>query len=243
LQIVWKLIIFVLAGLNPKVWHSVFAAERFFSSDTAGFSIMGTIVSGDPFKSVVLVKMKSGQVEAYKLEGIINSYRLISIDKKYVVVTDGKERLQVWQDRFASEGKNQQFTRIPGDPAPKGGQFREPGFERNDPGAGDITVKMTTAYRDKLVKQDLQNILMQATALPHFQDGGIIGFALSQIDPDSIFAKGGFIDSDIITAVNGIPLNSIPGAIKLLNSLREAPSIDVEVLRNNQKRSLNLSIK
>jgi general secretion pathway protein C len=101
---------------------------------------------------------------------------------------------------------------------------------------------MTASYRDKMIKQDLQKILMQATALPHFQDGAIVGFSLTQIDQDSIFAKGGFVDSDIITSVNGIPMNSIPGAIKLLNSLREAPSIDVEVLRDGAKRNVQLKV-
>lgn len=243
MQIFPKLLIFLAALLFSKLSSLIFAAERFLPSNEAGFSIMGTIVSADPYKSVVLIKLKTGQVDAFKLESMINSYRLISIDKRYVVVTDGRERLQVWLDRFASEGRSKRVVRTPGQPAPKGGRFQEPGFERNDPGAGQISVQMTGAYRDKLIKQDLQNILMQATALPHFQDGSIIGFSLTQIDADSIFAKGGFVDQDIITAVNGVPLNSIPGAIKLLNSLRESPSIDVEILRNNQKRNLNMRIQ
>jgi type II secretion system protein C len=229
-------ILFVIASFFAQ------AAERFLPSEEAGFAIMGTIVSQDPAKSVVLIKHKSGKVNAYKLESLIDAWRLISIDKKYVVVTDGKERLQVWQDKFASEGKNQQYTHVPGTPAPKGGKFKEDGFERNDPGSGDISVKMTGNYRDKLIKQDLQKILMQATALPHYQDGAIVGFSLTQIDQDSVFAKGGFQDSDIISSVNNIPLNSIPGAIKLLNSLREAPSIEIEVMRDGVKRNIQLKV-
>lgn len=236
----WKLLI--LVQLWMVIASLAFAAERFLSSDDAGFAIMGTIVSQDPSKSVVLVKQKSGRVNAYKLEGKIDNWLLISIDQKYVVVTDGKERLQVWQDKFASEGKRQQVARVPGAAAPRGGNYREDGFERNDPGSGDIKVKMTASYRDKMIKQDLQKILMQATALPHYQDGMIVGFSLTQIDQDSIFAKGGFVDSDVITSVNGIPMNSIPGAIKLLNSLREAPSIDVEVLREGAKRNVQLKV-
>jgi type II secretion system protein C len=232
----------ILAQLLLALTSFALAAERFLSSEDAGFAIMGTIVSGDPAKSVVLVKHKSGKVNAYKLETKIDNWLLISIDQKYVVVTDGKERLQVWQDKFASEGKRQQVARVPGAAAPRGGNFREDGFERNDPGSGEIKVKMTSAYRDKMIKQDLQKILMQATALPHYQDGAIVGFSLSQIDQDSIFAKGGFVDSDVITSVNGIPMNSIPGAIKLLNSLREAPSIDVEVLRDGGKRNVQLKV-
>ncbi|MEZ4741781.1 MAG: hypothetical protein R3B45_04935 [Bdellovibrionota bacterium] len=64
----------------------------------------------------------------------------------------------------------------------------------------------------------MAKILMQATAQPYMKDGVVKGFQLSQIDPDSIFDKGGFRDLDVVTAINGIELNSAAGAISLLKS-------------------------
>jgi len=79
---------------------------------------------------------------------------------------------------------------------------------------------MTEAYRDNLIGNELQKILMQATALPYFEEEKIVGFQLTQIDKDSIFSKGGFENNDVITNVNGLELNSISGAVKLLKSLK-----------------------
>ena len=104
---------------------------------------------------------------------------------------------------------------------------------------------MTEAYRDNIVKNQLQDILMQATALPYYErrkERLLAGFQLSQIDNDSVFAKGGFQDKDVITSVNGIELNSISGAIKLLRSLKQEGSINVEMMRDGTKRDMTISV-
>jgi type II secretory pathway component PulC len=140
-------------------------------------------------------------------------------------------------DKFSGEFRRNTSSGSTANINPEG-KYKEDGFERD---AGKVT--MTSAYRDKIVNQDLSTILMQATAEPHMQNGMIVGFKLSQIDSDSIFAKGGFRDEDVITSLNGQKLNNVAGAIALLRSLKDSPNIEVEVLRGGTTSSMSIGVQ
>jgi type II secretion system protein C len=205
------------------------------ASDTIGISIIGTIVQQDHTKNVVLVKeLVSGKVQAYRSgHAIMEKFRIIEIENQFIVVLKENKKTKVFQDKFAGSG-----AAIAGNGG-KGASdnYSEDGFERK---GGKVA--MTAMYRDKIVKEDMAKIMMQVTAQPYMRNGQIKGFQLSQLDVGSIFEKGGFHENDIITAINGIQLDSAAGAIKLLNSLKEATSIDVIIERDGAEQDMNLSI-
>lgn len=209
-----------------------------------GISIMGAIVSKDVGKSVVLIKEhESGKVIALKVaKKLLKKYPILHIEKNYIVVQKDSEVLRVYKDKFAGEAIAKSKA-TPGAVVDTGKRvFKEDGFEREDDGQSSISVKMTSSYRDNLVGKELQKILMQATALPFYEEGKIIGFQISQIDEDSIFAKGGFQNNDVITSVNGVDLNSISGAIKLLKSLKGESSVAVQMQRDGVSRDMAISV-
>ena len=80
---------------------------------------------------------------------------------------------------------------------------------------------MTKSYKNKLVNEDLKSILMQARATPNIKNSYIEGFRIDLIIPGSIFEKAGVQNGDIVTNINGNPLDDAGGAISLLNSLKE----------------------
>lgn len=226
---------------SPKAGANSLARPAY--GKEVGVSIMGAIVSKDTSKSVVLLKEKqSGKVKAHKIgHKILEKYQIVAISKNYISVLKGSETLKVYKDKFAGEAIAKAKTSSSSSGS-AGKYFKEDGFERKDDGTSSIDIKMTEAYRDNIVKNQLQDILMQATALPYYEEGKIVGFQLSQIDNDSVFAKGGFQDKDVITSVNGIELNSISGAIKLLRSLKQEGSINVEMMRDGTKRDMTISV-
>lgn len=209
-----------------------------------GVSIMGAIVQKATENNVALIKeIQSGTVKAVKAGHIIyDRYKVVEIHAKYMIlITKDARRYLVYQDKFASEFAK--GSKTPSDSAPSrpamvmGESYREEGFERVK---GNVT--MSASYRDKLVKQDLAKVLMQATAEPYMENGQIAGFKFSQIDSDSIYAKGGLMDDDIVTSVNGTRLNSVAGAIGLLKSVKEADAVEVEVLRGGTPVKININV-
>jgi type II secretory pathway component PulC len=202
-----------------------------------GISIMGAIIQKNEADNVALIKESSGVVKAVKKDHVIlEKYKVLAVTTKYIeVITRDAKRYFVYQDKFgvelASQKKDQTTAAAVSD------VFREDGFERNK---GKIT--MTAMYRDKLVKEDLAKVLMQATAEPFIENGAIVGFLLSQIDEGSIYQKAGCLDGDIITAINGQELNSVAGAIALLRSLKGADNVDVDVRRGGSSQKITVSV-
>jgi type II secretion system protein C len=203
---------------------------------------MGTSAQKTPDNNVALVKVvDSGQVTAVKAGHIIsaqNGYKVTDVSEKYIrVINRQGENFLVYLDKFAGEFRDS-VSRTPGPAVNPDGNYKEDGFERNN-----SRVTMTSAYRDRIVNQDLSKILMQATAEPVMSGGLIVGFRLYQIDSDSIFAKGGLHDDDIITALNGLKLNSVAGAIATLKSLKDAATIEIEIVRGGVPKNLSISVR
>jgi hypothetical protein len=210
------------------------------NGNTLGFLIMGTIAQKTPVNNVALLKVvSSGQVTAVKIGHIIdNKYKVTDVSEKYIrVITRDSQHYLVYLDKFAGEFRATENAR-PGPAVNPDGNYKEDGFERI---SGAVT--MTSAFRDNMVKNDLSKILMQATAEPVMNGAAIVGFRLYQIDQDSIFAKGGLHDEDIITSLNGLKLNSVSGAISTLKSLKEASSIEVEVIRGSQPKTISINVR
>ena len=73
---------------------------------------------------------------------------------------------------------------------------------------------------------------MQPRIVPAFRDGVATGFKLFQIRPDSIYARVGIQNGDVIRRLNGFDINSPDKALEAYSKLREANHIEVEIERN-----------
>lgn len=208
-----------------------------------GLTIMGSIVQKTSEDNVALIKESGGTVKAVKKDYIIKDrYKVVAVYPDYLdlIDRDGKT-YHVYSDKFASEISKKNAETPPSSTVHLGEVpevFREDGFERVK---GKIT--MTALYRDKLVKEDLAKILMQATAEPYMENGQIVGFKMSQIDEGSIYNKAGVANDDIITSINGQDLSSVAGTIQLLQSLKGADSVELELRRGGQTLKLNAEVK
>jgi len=203
-----------------------------------GVTIVGAIVQNNSAANVALIKDSTGSVQAVKQDFVIlDKYKVIAVHPKYLDLIDrAGKRYQVYEDKFASQMASQKAAAER--PHTGGDQYREDGFERVK---GRIS--MTSLYRDNLVKHDLAHVLMQATAEPAVENGQIIGFKIFQIDDGSIFAKAGLVNGDIITNINGQDLTSVAGAVQLLQTLKNADHIDVDVRRGGTIQHMSIDVR
>lgn len=87
------------------------------------------------------------------------------------------------------------------------------------------------AFMEKLLANPTQ-LLTQGKAMP-YDSRGLKGFRLSRVRKGTIPRMLGLRTGDVITEVNGQPLGSIDGAMKLYTKLRRASHLQFEVIRNN----------
>ena len=204
-----------------------------------GISIMGTIIQSKTEDNVALIKEANGTVVALK-KGFVtpSKFRVLDINSQYLELKNESGKVYwVYRDKFAMNNDKSTKPVLPPAPAAPSVVIKEDGFERKD-----NLIRMTEAYRDKIVKEDLSKILMQATAEPYFENGQIVGFLLTQINEGSIYQKSGIMDGDIITKINDQELTSIPSSVKLLQSLKGTKQIEVELRRVGQNIKLKLEV-
>jgi type II secretion system protein C len=203
-----------------------------------GFAIVGAIVQKTSANNVALIKEDSGSVKAVKKDFIImDKYKVIAVSENSIEAIDRNgQRYFVYHGKFmedsaAKTAANQKMNLAPD-------RYQEDGFERK---GGKIAV--SASYRDKMVKDDLAKVLMQATAEPYLENGAIAGFRMSQIDEGSIYSKAGLQDGDVITSINGSELNNVAASISLLRSLKGADHIDIDLKRGGQTQKVTIDVR
>jgi general secretion pathway protein C len=82
-----------------------------------------------------------------------------------------------------------------------------------------------------------------ARIVPETRDGKSIGFRLLSIKPDGPFGKIGLQNGDIISAINGMEMNSPDKALEVYTKLRTANHLSVGLERNGQKVTEDYTIR
>ncbi len=243
MKYVIQLILYFLVGSQG------FGLPPATNGESLGILVMGSIVSRNPAKrdNVALIKeTATGKVRAVK-KGfrVLNRFVVRAITDKYIVVwNQGEGEKLIYQSKYSNEFSTPAPNVTPSQDVSNSAflsqrdTYKEDGFERDS----QNNITMTSSYRDKLLGKELSTVLMQATAEAHMENGRIVGFRMHQIDPGSIYDKAGVRDGDIITSINGRPLNSIPGAIGMLKNLKGSNRVDFNVKRGDTSQNFKMNV-
>ncbi|MGD9034575.1 MAG: type II secretion system protein GspC [Desulfobacteraceae bacterium] len=91
--------------------------------------------------------------------------------------------------------------------------------------------------------KNINTLLSQVRIRPHFKDGKADGLALSNIKGDSIFAKLGLRDGDIVRGVNDRPIRSPDDIVSFYNKLTSGSRMSLQINRRGQERTINYRIR
>jgi len=87
------------------------------------------------------------------------------------------------------------------------------------------------------------NILYEAYATEYKVDGEIQGFRIHSINPGSTIEKLGFKPGDIITEVDGKPMDSVGRAQELYNSAATTSDMNISILRDGNRITKSFTVK
>lgn len=73
-------------------------------------------------------------------------------------------------------------------------------------------------------------IFSQARILPKYENGAMVGIELSKIKEDSFFQQVGLQEGDVVTALNGIPIDSPSASAQLLGAFSSPDPVPIDVL-------------
>ncbi|MEX1364959.1 MAG: type II secretion system protein GspC [Nannocystaceae bacterium] len=105
---------------------------------------------------------------------------------------------------------------------------------------------MSCTVERRFVNQLLANpaqLTRQGNARPYARDD-LKGFRLSRVKSGTVPKLLGLRSGDVITGINGQPLDSLDGAMKLYTKLRSASNLNVDLVRNRggERQQLRLDI-
>jgi type II secretion system protein C len=90
----------------------------------------------------------------------------------------------------------------------------------------------------------LSNLLSQVRVQPNFtRSGRADGFKILHVNRGSFVEALGVNSGDIIKAINGTIVDSMQKGYELFNRLKNETAVDVEIIRNNETRTIHFEMR
>lgn len=120
------------------------------------------------------------------------------------------------------------------------------------PGAGDggtprpgTAIAITSLQRadvERVVDAGLGRFLAHVSLEPRLSAGKFTGWSIAALEPPELWQGIDLQPGDIVTRVNGMPIEREIEAFDAFQAVRRAPSLEVSYLRQNQPRTLRFTI-
>jgi general secretion pathway protein C len=114
----------------------------------------------------------------------------------------------------------------------------------------DKGIKQVSEHNYEVQRSTLDSLLGNMAALakgarivPETKNGKPAGFRLFSIRPDGPFAKIGLLNGDVVSAINGLEMNSPDQALFAYTKLKTANHLSVAIERNGQKITKDYNIR
>ncbi len=89
----------------------------------------------------------------------------------------------------------------------------------------------------------MPQLLTKARIIPNFKDGKPDGFRIFAIAKDSLFSKIGLQNGDILSRINNVDVKNPQNFMKVLEQLKDESSINIDLVRSNQKQTFSYDIR
>jgi general secretion pathway protein C len=200
-------------------------------------ALIGTVILKNELRSVATLEDKgANQVFPVRVDDELpGKIKILSVEAYKVVfrnLSNGrKEYVDMPEEGNApriSVGSLSSRT-----PPPRGGE----GIEQTSPNNFQIA-------RTELDKHmaNINEVLTQARAIPHFENGQPAGFKLVQIVPGSVYEKLGLKNGDVLKGVNGEPVDAAK-ALEMMSSLKSASQLELTVQRDGRTSNMSYQFR
>lgn len=227
-QVILDRNVFGSSALAPAA--SAATVEDNLEATKLPLTLLGTAASEDPrFAWAAIQDRDSRSTLIVGIGGSIqDKATVVRIERRRVVLLEGGAHRELVFDendltpRLASTGAPA--------PAPAGGRVAARAAARA--AALRDQAEALSVPREE-VQASLRNpaeIFSQARILPKYEDGQMRGVQVSQIKPGSLFEQVGIREGDVITELNGIPINGPEQSPKILQEFTTADSITASVV-------------
>ncbi len=191
-------------------------------------TLHGVYVDEDPEKGAAIIGTSGSTQKYYKVgAAVMNGVTLRGVfDDRVVLLRNGQSEVL-------------RFPKVP-----SAGSLATPSRASPTAKPGPASSVNSTAlqgYREEFTKQPTK-IFEHVRFVPVRSRDGLKGYRVLPQRNRELYNKLGIRPSDLVTAVNGVPLNNTQEAMKLMQTLQDAQSLQVDIVRGGQPQSLTFSL-
>jgi general secretion pathway protein C len=204
---------------------------------TLPLNLVGTLIMNNEIRSIATIEDKiSSSVYPMRIEDEIpNKLRVVKIEPRRVI--------------FINNASNRrEYIELPEDAnhpsAPVTSSLRPSASAATGAGIEKVAATQYNISRTEVDKAlaDFNNILTQARAVPNFENGAASGYKLFQIVPGSIYDKLGLQNGDVISGLNGTPINDPAKAFEMLSDLKTSSHLELQVKKDGKIQNYTYDI-
>ncbi len=201
-------------------------------------SLHGTLVGtaiADParYSLCQLINPDVNETQVYAIGEKYQGARIYGIEKERVLIDNAG--VNEFIDNSAAAPPNLGVSPIPQPVgAPQGGE-----------GVRQLSENQYVVARSEInnALTNLSDLATKARIVPSFKNGVANGFKLFSIVPDSLYAKIGVQNGDVIRRINGYEMNSPDKALEIYQKLRDASRIEIDLERRGESLRNSYSIE
>ncbi len=223
---------------NPVVERNLFKTDAQASEATASIKIekikptglklklWGTVTDEEhrAVKAYAVIEEKGkGQQHLFREGDKIQRATIKSILRRKVVLNvDGKDEML-------------EMEQMRDDP-------RSPKTPRPRPPKSSANIRLKRSQMDDAVK-NVNQLLQQVRIMPHFQNGKPDGLSFTNIKPNSIFAKMGLRNGDVVLGVDDQQIETVDDALGLYERLKSSDQVRLRIKRQGRQKTIEYDIE
>lgn len=200
--------------------------------------LWGTVSGRATGNYAVIEDLKTKEQNLYKAGDVIQTATVKDILRGKVVLTqDGKDEMLQMQEMDARPGQT---------PAQAARSPVMPPLPNAQTAAGTVPRALRIPIRRNFVEAVLGDpaaLATQAKVEPHLENGTAVGIRVSDITPNSIFRRLGLRNGDLIIGMDDTPVNTTNDVNRLIDGLKSAETVSLQIKRRDQEHRIEYSIK
>ena len=246
----------VVSGPDPTAYQRILEGDLFHpasrgtalppaaeaSAPTApldlNLSLIGTGEGEDAPSFAVIEDRSTREQRVYRLQDVVKDGAILAkVERNQVVVRQGAQEqiLTLYTDGTEDVA------------APGAIGVQRASLEATTPTPGVRQVQPNRWVLDKqevtAALSNLPQLLTKARVIPNFTDGKPDGFKILAIVPDSLYAKIGLQNGDVLQQINGVEIKDPENFMRVFQQLKDETNIAVDFLRNNRRESFAYEIR
>jgi len=188
--------------------------------------LLGTVTSDkSPGSRATIEDKTSRKHEVVRIGDHLQSHsevKIASIERGRVILWNGERREELRLKEDAPKAP----------PTPRRTARRSRSRRRETPDSnqiGALAERLQELQSDTGFGRSATELLTQAKLIPKYSDGEMTGMQVNDIKSGSLYEKLGLKNGDVISAVNGIAIDSTAASSKILSQFTRADEFEIEL--------------